>query len=381
MDERPPSPYLNLTDATHPVTIINFDMDDKSTSMPAHAPQPFQSNIDLEVDSSGIVHEDVVMDETTQVLTSRTHDLPAPPSRGRMDAIVTVNSDESRRTSIVPRHLSVPDQTQLEVFPSPSLQDVPAVERSALDLLPSPSENRLVLNGGWYPLITNSPDTGEARSDSNHDNGDDGGEPDPKRPRTDEFDIALSAIEIPRTYAEAIASHDATKWKEAIRSEIQSHICNHTWDMVTRPHGLKVIGCKWVFSLKSDETGKIIRYKVCLVARGFLQTLGFDYSKTYSPVASMNTVRAFLALCCRCGYLVKQYDIKTAFFNGELSEMVFMDVSEGIRAADGQVCRLRRSLYRLKQASAVWYETIRSVFSSMGFQQCRADMCLFVDSK
>ncbi|KAI9917826.1 hypothetical protein PsorP6_012618 [Peronosclerospora sorghi] len=128
LDERPPSPYLNLTDASKPATIINLDVDDKSTSMPAHTPQPFQSDIDMEVDSSGIVEEDVVMDEASQVLTSRAHDLPATPIRGRMDAIVPVNSDDSRSTSIVPRHLYVPAPTQLEVSSQP--------------------ENRLVFNGG-----------------------------------------------------------------------------------------------------------------------------------------------------------------------------------------------------------------------------------------
>ncbi|KAI9920721.1 hypothetical protein PsorP6_001592 [Peronosclerospora sorghi] len=139
LDERPPSPYLNLTDACQPATIINLDVDDKSTSTPTHAPQPFQPDIDMEVESS--------------VLKSRTHDLPAPPSRGRIDAIVPVNSDDSRSTSIVPRHLSVPDTTQLEV-PSPSLQHVPSVQRSSLDLPSSQSENRLVFNGGGPGRLT-----------------------------------------------------------------------------------------------------------------------------------------------------------------------------------------------------------------------------------
>ncbi|KAI9919735.1 hypothetical protein PsorP6_017474 [Peronosclerospora sorghi] len=65
LNERPPSPYLNLTDDSHPATIINLDVDDKSTSMPDHAPQPFQSDIEMGVDFSGIVDEDVVMDDAS----------------------------------------------------------------------------------------------------------------------------------------------------------------------------------------------------------------------------------------------------------------------------------------------------------------------------
>ncbi|KAI9917919.1 hypothetical protein PsorP6_012476 [Peronosclerospora sorghi] len=63
-------------------------------------------------------------------------------------------------------------------------------------------------------------ETSEASGESNHDNVDDDGEPDPKQLRTDEYDIVLSAFEVPRTYAEAMASHEATKWNEAIRSDI-----------------------------------------------------------------------------------------------------------------------------------------------------------------
>ncbi|KAI9919650.1 hypothetical protein PsorP6_017345 [Peronosclerospora sorghi] len=140
-------------------------------------------------------------------------------------------------------------------------------------MLPTSTTMQLKTSGR-YPLITNSPDTGEASSDRNHDNGDDGGDPSTKQPCTDKYDIALSAIEVPRTYAEAMASHDEAKWKKAIRSEIESHTRNRTWNMVTRQHGLKVIECNLDFSVKPDETGKIIRYKYHLVARGFLRPCG-----------------------------------------------------------------------------------------------------------
>lgn len=139
-----------------------------------------------------------------------------------------------------------------------------------------------------------------------------------------------------------------------------------------------MIGCKWVFALKRDEHGNIARYKARLVDLGFLQTYRIDYSETYSPIASLNTVRVFLAVCCSRNYVVKQYDIETAFLNRDLDEEVYMAVPSGIKTSDGMVCRLRRSLYGLKQAAAVWYKKIREVFLRMGFQQCGADVCLFV---
>ncbi|KAJ0392282.1 hypothetical protein P43SY_006190 [Pythium insidiosum] len=169
--------------------------------------------------------------------------------------------------------------------------------------------------------------------------------PNTARPNASPFEIltgskpALDYLRVfgARGYAEAMASPDAAQWKEAIRSEIKSHIRNHTWDMVMRPRDGRVIDSKWVFARKYDEHGNIARYKARLVARGYLQMRGVDYMETYSPVASMNTI-----------------------------------------PQDGMVCKLRRSLYGLKQAANVWFKTIRAAFKRMGFEQCRADPCLFV---
>lgn len=126
-----------------------------------------------------------------------------------------------------------------------------------------------------------------------------GDEPESKRQRLVEHEIALAFAEVPRTYGETVASPDTAKWNEAIRSEIRSHISNHMWDIVMRPRGVKVIESCWVFALKVDDNGDIKRYNSRLVARGYLQTRGIDYTQTYAPVAGMNTIRVFSSLC-RC---------------------------------------------------------------------------------
>ncbi|KAL3665196.1 hypothetical protein V7S43_019066 [Phytophthora oleae] len=246
-------------------------------------------------------------------------------------------------------------------------------------LLPSSDD---ALRGRDLPRLTDgrsTPDmeTNESGSPVANDDSDDG-EPDSKRPRLDDYEIALTASEVPQSYAEAIASPEAAKWKEAMRREIRSHVQNHTWDMLTRPRGVKVIGNKWVYALKYDEHGNVTRYKARLVALRYLQTHGVDYTHTYSPVASMDTIRVFLAVCCQQHLLVRQFDIETAFLNGDLDETVYMEPPEGVKVGHGMVCLLRRSLYGLKQAAAVWFRTIRAVFTKLGFQQCRADLCLFV---
>ena len=114
-------------------------------------------------------------------------------------------------------------------------------------------------------------------------------EPDPKRIRlTNGYDIALAVKEIPRTYQESLASPDAATWKKTIDREISSHSPNYTWDDVRRPHGARVIGSKWLFDVKRDAAGNVVRYKARLVAQGFRQVYGFDNWETYSLVASLN---------------------------------------------------------------------------------------------
>ncbi|OWY90380.1 reverse transcriptase, partial [Phytophthora megakarya] len=145
------------------------------------------------------------------------------------------------------------------------------------------------------------PSVGPPGDDSSND-----GEPDPKRSRLDDYEVVLAAADVPLTYREVMNSPDAAKWKDAIRAELRSHIRNHTWDIVRRPFGTKVIGCKWVFALKRNEQGEI--------------TFGVDYHETYSPVAGLSTLRVFFAVCNHLGYFIKQFDVETAFLNGDLDE-------------------------------------------------------------
>jgi hypothetical protein len=125
------------------------------------------------------------------------------------------------------------------------------------------------------------------------------------------------------------------------------------WELVRPPKDAHVVGCKWVVALKRNEKGEIVRFKARLVAQVFSQAFGVDYNETYSPVATLNSIRILLVLCCQLGYVVHQCDVETAFLHGKLKETIYMRVTEGVKHEPGEVCRLKRSLYGLKQASAV----------------------------
>ncbi|GMF23419.1 unnamed protein product [Phytophthora fragariaefolia] len=91
------------------------------------------------------------------------------------------------------------------------------------------------------------------------------------------------------------------------------------------------IGCRWVFALKRDEKGQVVRHKARLVAKGYSQRQDVDYQETYSPVAYLNSIRAKLAKCCADGMEIKQCDVATVFLYGKLEEKIYMELPEGLR--------------------------------------------------
>ncbi|GJX81638.1 retrotransposon protein, putative, ty1-copia subclass [Tanacetum coccineum] len=109
-------------------------------------------------------------------------------------------------------------------------------------------------------------------------------------------DCTLSKLDEPTNYKEAMASPEAAKWKEAMKSKIQSMYDNQVWNLVDTTPGLKTMGCKWIFKKKTDMDGKVHTYKARLVAKGYTQTQGIDYEETFSPVAKIKSIRIMLAI-------------------------------------------------------------------------------------
>lgn len=179
----------------------------------------------------------------------------------------------------------------------------------------------------------------------------------------------------PSTIQEAFSSPDAEQWRDAVKSEMNSLIQNHTWDLIKRPNGKNFVDSKWVFKRKDDG-----RFKARLVARGFTQTHGVDYFETYSPVARFATIRLVLALAAKYGLRVQQMDVDTAFLYGDLEEELYMNFPPGyIRKDKDLVCKLNKSLYGLKQAPRVWYQVINQFLTSLGFKNSGADPALYIE--
>lgn len=199
--------------------------------------------------------------------------------------------------------------------------------------------------------------------------------------RYDDFVLAaadeVNKLGEPTSYKEALSSPDKDKWLDAMLSEISSLNENETWELVKLPKGRKALPSKWVYKIKMNPDGTVERYKARLVIKGFSQTPGVDYDKTFSPVARLNTIRALLATSVKQNLRLLQFDVTTAFLNGKVEEQIFMKQPEGYNDGTDRVCLLKRSLYGLKQAPRCWNICINDFLLQSGFKQSEADPCLY----
>ena len=147
--------------------------------------------------------------------------------------------------------------------------------------------------------------------------------------------------------------------------------------MVDLPPGQSVVGCKWVYKIKTKVDGSVERYKACLVAKGFTQEYGIDYEETFAPVARLTSVRCLIVVAAVHRWPLYQMDVKNAFLNRDLHEEVYMQSPPGYPHSGSQVCRLRCALYGLKQAPRAWFEKFSSVVAQQGFTSNPHDTALF----
>ncbi|GJT08969.1 retrotransposon protein, putative, ty1-copia subclass [Tanacetum coccineum] len=194
-------------------------------------------------------------------------------------------------------------------------------------------------------------------------------EPDTVDPQTDVILIRRSAR----------ISQALNDMLEAMNVEMLSMKDNQVWNLVDLPPNCKTVGSKWVFKKKTNMDGNIHTYKARLVAKGFTQTYGVNYEETFSPVADIKAIRILIAIAAYYDYEIWQMDVKTAFLNGRINDDIYMVQPKGFvnPKHPGRVCKLQRSIYRLKQASRSWNKRFDEEIKKYGFTQNPDEPCVY----
>ncbi|WVZ58997.1 hypothetical protein U9M48_009207 [Paspalum notatum var. saurae] len=156
-------------------------------------------------------------------------------------------------------------------------------------------------------------------------------------------ELLFGSAEEPPSYAEA--EKDA-HWRQAMEKEMNTIKENGTWELVKPPPSCRPIGLKWVYKVKRDERGEVVRHKARLVAHGFVLREGVDFNEVFAPVARMELVRLLLALAATRGWNVHHMDVKSAFLNGDLKEE--QPPGYVINSQEHRVLRLRKALCGLR---------------------------------
>ncbi|KRZ57143.1 Retrovirus-related Pol polyprotein from transposon TNT 1-94 [Trichinella nativa] len=162
----------------------------------------------------------------------------------------------------------------------------------------------------------------------------------------------------PISYEEAVNRPDAKEWLKAINEELASHCENQSWEPAVLPPHKKAI-------------------KTRLVARGYSQVQGIDYEDMFAPTLGYSSLRYLLSLAAKYNLEVDQMDVVTAFLNPSLNEEIYMELPTGVGDENNKYCRLRKSIYGLKQASRAWYGMLDDILRSFGLNRLKNEPCIY----
>ncbi|GJW75731.1 putative ribonuclease H-like domain-containing protein [Tanacetum coccineum] len=189
------------------------------------------------------------------------------------------------------------------------------------------------------------------------------------------FHTELSKVE-PKNFKMAVIEDC---WFQAMQDEIHEFDRLEVWELVPRPIYVMVIALKWIYKVKLDEYGDVLKNKARLVAKGYRQEEGIDFEESFAPVARIEAIRIFIANAATKNMIIYQMDVKTAFLNGDLQEEVFVSQPEGFEDQENptHVYRLKKALYGLKQAPRAWYDTLSKFLLANHFFKGAVDPTLF----
>ena len=198
----------------------------------------------------------------------------------------------------------------------------------------------------------------------------------------DELALMVNINNEPKTYKEAVASIQSKDWHKAMQAEVDELESQGTWDVTDLPSDKHPLKGRWVYKLKTDINGEIIKYKARWVVKGYNQVLGVDYLDTFSTTCRPESYRIVFVLAVHNSWHLNQYDVKNAFIHAKIDKEIYVEQPTGFEKPDARgskrYCKLNKALYGLKQSPRLWYEHLRGVLRHFGFIPMPYDSAVFV---
>ncbi|GJS70922.1 retrovirus-related pol polyprotein from transposon TNT 1-94 [Tanacetum coccineum] len=190
------------------------------------------------------------------------------------------------------------------------------------------------------------------------------------------YDAFLTSVE-PKNYKDALTQ---ACWIEAMQEELNEFKRLEVWELVPRLDKVMVITLKWIYKVKLDELGGILKNKARLVTRGYRQEEGIIFEESFVPAARLDAIRIFLAYAAHMNMIIYKMDVKTTFLNDIMRGEVYVSQPDGFVNQDNpnHVYKLKKALYGLKQAPLTWYNLLSKFLLSQEFSKRTVDPILFI---
>ena len=184
--------------------------------------------------------------------------------------------------------------------------------------------------------------------------------------------------EMPQTFKEAIDAEDSSAWMAAMEYELETIDQYNTATLVELPAGKKPLTTRWVFN-KRAKPDSSLQHKARLCVRGFEQRKGIDYKETFAPTMNMKSFRILCGISAKYKMKIRQFDVRSAFLNGELEEEIYVTQPPGFEDKNfpNKVWKLNRALYGLRQSPCVWWKTLQTKLSDIKLVSPAGDDAIF----
>ncbi|GMF47619.1 unnamed protein product [Phytophthora fragariaefolia] len=337
--DQPPWNCLNIVDA---YTTRNLSDSEAEEIDAVEKQEENNENVMLEEEDPGDPRDVEHIPAEPELATTKEEDDELAEDEAPEHAIVAIDAGNGMDTCMIPEHLTGVQRSSLEA----ELQDVQDIKRQR-DSEGQPT--KMTLRSSEERRVP---------------------------PRCDDYQLYASYCE-----RRAVWLPQCSLWRQGMDREMEAIFRKRVFELIDKsdvPSNTRLLSTMWIYRVKTDNEGYIIRWRSRLVGRGDFQLLEVDYNETLSPVARMMTFRVVIVISAKLGLVLYQGDIDTAYLNARPKIKQYVRSIPGYPCPEGKVYQVNQALYGLCQSRAEWYEEVDKWLRSQGFENTLTELCLYV---